>query len=228
MRYGAPRKEQDLPARARDSVDGGSQSLVSFRIRHPVFPASCQLPVSGSLLSVQISGAYPYNTPVAQCPPCLTRERSEQVSTQCAEEGRRVAGCIVSERGKQQRETRAGGYQQTDCPALDGLLLPVRGPGELRNAAREGGWPNKELTRNPQPRLIVLTGRRNQITKSRGWMGLLGHKTVSKQQKWPSRIRSVARAAQGKWYLTESGHVQPPPPFQSPPTPLLRMALFNA
>lgn len=86
----------------RDSADGGSQSLVSSRIRHPVFPASCQLPVSGSLLSVQISGAYPCNTPVAQCPPCLTRERSEQVSTQCAEEGRRVAGCIVSERGKRQ------------------------------------------------------------------------------------------------------------------------------
>lgn len=87
--------------------------------------------------------------------------------------------------------------------------------------AGEDGGLNKERRRNPQPGLIVATALRHQRRRSTKRMGLLG------QKKWSSRIRSAARAAQGKWYLTEPGHVQPPPPFQSLPSSFFAHGSFQ-
>lgn len=101
-----------------------------------LFP--CQLPVSGSLLSVQISGAYPCNTPVAQCPPCLTRDRSEEVSTQCEKEGEECGWTHCFGEGKRQRAAGDRASQQARFFMSRSGLLLVRGPGELRNAERGG------------------------------------------------------------------------------------------
>lgn len=81
-----------------------------------VSPAS-QLPVSGSLLSVQISGAYPCNTP------CLTRERSEDVSTQCEKEGQEVWLDALFRRGENGSEE-----QETGPPSRARFSWESEGP----------------------------------------------------------------------------------------------------
>lgn len=58
-------------------------------------------------------------------------------------------------------------------------------------------------------------------------MGLLG-RTGAKQEKWTFAIRSWARAAQGKWYLTEFRTCTIATTFPVLPKAFCTMAVFNA